>query len=637
MPMNRLSILSRILEYPRYFKVLIMIIADYLSLLSSLVLTILFANKSFFFFDLIEIIGLFSIPLVTLSVFMLLRVYKSMVRFINFNGLITICAGIFLSTAILMMCRYLFLGMLYFTPITSLLTLSDILIYSAFSFVLILGSRLLAYSLFENTTGAKKVAIYGAGSAGVQLASALRLSKEMNPTCFVDDDKKLHGTLIGNLKVLTRKKLLRRIQKGKVDEVLIAIPSASRMKLKSLLEEIEGTSVRVRILPGVSELAQGKILVKELKEVALEDLLGRNEIIPNLHLLQKNIKGKNVLITGAGGSIGSEISRQVAKNDPKKIILLDSNEYALYLIKNEIEELESKIDIVSVIGSVINRERMREVCSSFDVQTIYHSAAYKHVSLVEENPFEAVSNNIYGTKICAESADETGVETFVLISTDKAVRPTNIMGATKRFAELILQSMALKSNTNMTIVRFGNVIGSSGSAIPLFLKQIKNGGPVTVTDPEVIRYFMTIPEAAELVIQAGAMGKGGDVFVLDMGEPVKIVELAKKLIRLSGMELKTIDNPDGDIEIKFTGLRAGEKLYEELLIGDNVSSTDHERILSAREQHLSEKEINLFLREIEEAEKTGDTQALKETLKNAIVGFTPDKEIVDVMYLKKNS
>ena len=637
MPMNRLSILSRILEYPRYFKVLIMIIADYLSLLSSLVLTILFANKSFFFFDLIEIIGLFSIPLVTLSVFMLLRVYKSMVRFINFNGLITICAGIFLSTAILMMCRYLFLGMLYFTPITSLLTLSDILIYSAFSFVLILGSRLLAYSLFENTTGAKKVAIYGAGSAGVQLASALRLSKEMNPTCFVDDDKKLHGTLIGNLKVLTRKKLLRRIQKGKVDEVLIAIPSASRMKLKSLLEEIEGTSVRVRILPGVSELAQGKILVKELKEVALEDLLGRNEIIPNLHLLQKNIKGKNVLITGAGGSIGSEISRQVAKNDPKKIILLDSNEYALYLIKNEIEELESKIDIVSIIGSVINRERMREVCSSFDVQTIYHSAAYKHVSLVEENPFEAVSNNIYGTKICAESADETGVETFVLISTDKAVRPTNIMGATKRFAELILQSMALKSNTNMTIVRFGNVIGSSGSAIPLFLKQIKNGGPVTVTDPEVIRYFMTIPEAAELVIQAGAMGKGGDVFVLDMGEPVKIVELAKKLIRLSGMELKTIDNPDGDIEIKFTGLRAGEKLYEELLIGDNVSPTDHERILSAREQHLSEKEINLFLREIEEAEKTGDTKALKETLKNAIVGFTPDKEIVDVMYLKKNS
>lgn len=637
MPMNRLSILSQILEYPRYFKVLIMIIADYLSLLSSLVLTILFANKSFFFFDLIEIIGLFSIPLVTLSVFMLLRVYKSMVRFINFNGLITICAGIFLSTAILMMCRYLFLGMLYFTPITSLLTLSDILIYSAFSFVLILGSRLLAYSLFENTTGAKKVAIYGAGSAGVQLASALRLSKEMNPTCFVDDDKKLHGTLIGNLKVLTRKKLLRRIQKGKVDEVLIAIPSASRMKLKSLLEEIEGTSVRVRILPGVSELAQGKILVKELKEVALEDLLGRNEIIPNLHLLQKNIKGKNVLITGAGGSIGSEISRQVAKNDPKKIILLDSNEYALYLIKNEIEELESKIDIVSIIGSVINRERMREVCSSFDVQTIYHSAAYKHVSLVEENPFEAVSNNIYGTKICAESADEKGVETFVLISTDKAVRPTNIMGATKRFAELILQSMALKSNTNMTIVRFGNVIGSSGSAIPLFLKQIKNGGPVTVTDPEVIRYFMTIPEAAELVIQAGAMGKGGDVFVLDMGEPVKIVELAKKLIRLSGMELKTIDNPDGDIEIKFTGLRAGEKLYEELLIGDNVSSTDHERILSAREQHLSEKEINLFLREIEEAEKTGDTKALKETLKNAIVGFTPDKEIVDVMYLKKNS
>lgn len=637
MPMNRLSILSRILDYPRYLKVSIMIMADYLSLLSSLVLTILFANKSFFFFDLIEIIGLFSIPLVSLAVFVLLRVYKSMVRFINFNGLITICVGISLSTIILMMCRYLFIGILYFTPITSLLTVSDILIYSAFSFVLILGSRLLAYSLFDNTNGAKKIAIYGAGSAGVQLASALRLSKEMNPTCFVDDNKMLHGTLIGNLKVLSRKKLLRRIQKGKVDEVLIAIPSASRMRLKSLLEEIEGTSVRVRILPGVSELAQGKILVKELKEVALENLLGRNEISPNLHLLQKNIKGKNVLITGAGGSIGSEISRQVAKNDPKKLILLDSNEYALYLVKNEIEELESKIDIVGVIGSVTNKKRIQEVCSSFNVQTIYHSAAYKHVSLVEENPFEAVSNNIYGTKICAESAAETGVETFVLISTDKAVRPTNIMGATKRFAELILQSMALTSKTNMTIVRFGNVIGSSGSAIPLFQKQIKNGGPVTVTDPDVIRYFMTIPEAAELVIQAGAMGKGGDVFVLDMGEPVKIYELAKKLIGLSGMELKTSDNPDGDIEIKFTGLRAGEKLYEELLIGDNVSSTDHERILKAREQHLSEKEIYSFLREIEEAETTGDIKALKEIFKNAIVGFTPDKEIVDVIHVQKNS
>ena len=493
----------------------------------------------------------------------------------------------------------------------------------AFSFVLILGSRLLAHSLFENTTGAKKVAIYGAGSAGVQLASALRLSKEMNPICLVDDDEKLHGTLIGNLKVLTRKKLLRRIQKGKVDEVLIAIPSASRMKLKSLLEEIEGTSVRVRILPGVSELAQGKILVKELKEVALEDLLGRNEIIPNLHLLQKNIKGKNVLITGAGGSIGSEISRQVAKNDPKKIILLDSNEYALYLIKNEIEELESKIDIVSIIGSVINRERMLEVCSSFDVQTIYHSAAYKHVSLVEENPFEAVSNNIYGTKICAESADETGVETFVLISTDKAVRPTNIMGATKRFAELILQSMALKSNTNMTIVRFGNVIGSSGSAIPLFLKQIKNGGPVTVTDPEVIRYFMTIPEAAQLVIQAGAMGKDAEIFLLDMGDPVRILELAKNMIKLSGMTIKDSNNPDGDIEIIFTGLRPGEKLKEELLISPEADTTQHKKIMKAKDKGLDWIKVEKYLVTLSESSRNDSHKKIKEVFLKSVDGFKP--------------
>ena len=415
------------------------------------------------------------------------------------------------------------------------------------------------------------------------------------------------------------------------------MPSVSKYTLRNLLREVEDYSVRVRILPGLADLALGNVSVSELKEVEVTDLLGRNEVSPNKELLFKNVKGKVVLVTGAGGSIGSEISRQVVGNKPEKLILLDSNEFSLYSIKNEITEMVSNTEVNSILANVCDKRRMTEVCEVFKVNTIYHAAAYKHVSIVEENPFEAVRNNILGTKICAESAIDSSVETFVLISTDKAVRPTNIMGATKRFAELILQSMALTSKTNMTIVRFGNVIGSSGSAIPLFQKQIKNGGPVTVTDPDVIRYFMTIPEAAELVIQAGAMGKGGDVFVLDMGEPVKIYELAKKLIGLSGMELKTSDNPDGDIEIKFTGLRAGEKLYEELLIGDNVSSTDHERILKAREQHLSEKDIYSFLREIEEAETTGDIKALKEIFKNAIVGFTPDKEIVDVIHVQKNS
>ena len=390
-------------------------------------------------------------------------------------------------------------------------------------------------------------------------------------------------------------------------------------------------------MPGLVELAQGKISVSKLKEVDISDLLGRYEVEANSSLINKNIENKVVMVTGAGGSIGSEISRQVAKNMPKKIILLDSNEYALYSIKNEILAYKNLPDIYAVLANVNNKKRIKEVCTAFSVDTIYHTAAYKHVPLVEENPFEAVVNNIKGTKVCVEAAVESNVESFVLISTDKAVRPTNIMGATKRFAELILQAISQSAtNTRMMMVRFGNVIGSSGSAIPLFQEQIKNGGPVTVTDPEVIRYFMTIPEAAELVIQAGAMGDGGDVFVLDMGEPVKIYELAKRLINLSGMEVKDDKKPDGDIEIIFTGLRPGEKLYEELLIGDNVSSTEHPQIMRAQEDSLSSEELEQYLRELDEAEKTGDVSALREILKQAVSGFTPEREISDIVYKQQN-
>ena len=345
---------------------------------------------------------------------------------------------------------------------------------------------------------------------------------------------------------------------------------------------------------------------------------------------------KVVLITGAGGSIGSELSRQVSKNGAKKLILLDANEFALYSIKNEIQMMSPNIDVYSILGSVTDRNRITEVCKTFKVQTVYHAAAYKHVPLVEENPFEAVLNTIHGTKSCAEAASAAGVETFVLISTDKAVRPTNIMGATKRFSELILQSMSSFSKTRMIMVRFGNVIGSSGSAIPLFQQQIREGGPVTVTHPEVIRYFMSIPEAAELVIQAGGMGVGGDVFVLDMGEPVKIYELAKRLINLSGMEVKDDMNPDGDIEIVFTGLRHGEKLFEELLIGDNVSSTEHKQILRAEEDFLPAKELEIYFNSIQEAEINNDVAALIDIFKEVVSGFSPEEDIVDVLYQQKN-
>ena len=457
----------------------------------------------------------------------------------------------------------------------------------------------------------------------------------MQPIAFLDKNTALHNTFLGGIKILPPNKLKNLVRKNKVDEVLIAIPSATKNTLRTLLKEIEGYSVKVRILPGLADLAQGKVLVSGLKEVDTGDLLGRTEVEANKTLLTRNIEDKVVLITGSGGSIGSEISRQVVKNNPKKIILLDSNEYALFSIKNEIEDIAKNSSVHAVLANITDSARVTDVCRTFGVDTIYHAAAYKHVSLVEENPFEAVSNNIFGTKICAESAIATNVETFVLISTDKAVRPTNIMGATKRFAELILQSMVEPNNTKMIMVRFGNVIGSSGSAIPLFQKQIKDGGPVTVTHPEVVRYFMSIPEAAELVIQAGAMGVGGEVFVLDMGEPVKIVELAKKLIQLSGMALIDSNTPDGDIEIKFTGLRPGEKLYEELLIGDNVSATEHQRILKAQEESITQYELENFLQLLEKAQIEGDILALRKVLKEAISGYKPDKEIVDVLHLQK--
>jgi len=569
-------------------------------------------------------------------------VYSSIVRYIDLSVIFILARAIFIVFALGLISNLLYIYLVsYFIPRTldSIITFEGWLVgFITFSF-LIITLRLTAHYYLSDRESEKRVVVYGAGSAGIQLASALRVSKEMQPIAFIDSNSSLQGTYLGGMKVLHPKKLERLVLRGKVDEVLIAMPSASKGTLRSLLKEIQNYSIKVRILPGLVELAQGKVLVSELKEVDISDLLGRLEIEANQDLINKNIAQKVVLITGAGGSIGSEISRQVAKNKASKVILLDANEYALYSIKNEIENLLPETELHAVLGSVTNKKRITDICKAFAVDTIYHTAAYKHVPLVEENSFEGVFNNIIGTQACVQAAIDTEVETFVLISTDKAVRPTNIMGATKRFAEMILQSLSdeddIKNKTRITMVRFGNVIGSSGSAIPLFQQQIKEGGPVTVTHSEVVRYFMSISEAAELVIQAGAMGKGGDVFVLDMGEPIKIYDLAKKLISLSGMELKDKDNPEGDIEIIFTGLRSGEKLYEELLIGDNVSTTKHKRILRAEEDFLTAEEIEQYIDLLKEAEKKGDVVALKEILGDVVSGFTPEKEIVDVVYLQK--
>lgn len=635
-----MSLKKTLISTSRFNKKLIVLFTDLFFLCLTTQFSLIISDISLGSIHTEHFLRLIWLPLFSVISFWFLGVYNSVVRFIDFSVIIIIARAIAIVFVINLLVAYsygTFLEFFQFSNskplITSIGWLAGLV---TFSFLAII-SRLVASLYLSKKDPDKRVVIYGAGSAGIQLANALRVSKEVQPIAFLDDNPSLQGTYLGGIKVLNPTRLERLSQRKKVDEVLIAIPSASRSTLLSLLRDIENFSLKVRILPGLVELAQGKISVSKLKEVDISDLLGRYEVEANSSLINKNIENKVVMVTGAGGSIGSEISRQVAKNMPKKIILLDSNEYALYSIKNEILAYKNLPDIYAVLANVNNKKRIKEVCTAFSVDTIYHTAAYKHVPLVEENPFEAVVNNIKGTKVCVEAAVESNVESFVLISTDKAVRPTNIMGATKRFAELILQAISQSAtNTRMMMVRFGNVIGSSGSAIPLFQEQIKNGGPVTVTDPEVIRYFMTIPEAAELVIQAGAMGDGGDVFVLDMGEPVKIYELAKRLINLSGMEVKDDKKPDGDIEIIFTGLRPGEKLYEELLIGDNVSSTEHPQIMRAQEDSLSSEELEQYLRELDEAEKTGDVSALREILKQAVSGFTPEREISDIVYKQQN-
>ena len=633
-----MNIRQLLLSTSRINKKIIALLSDLISITIAILYALKLSNFEIDKIGYLAFLQIIWIPLLCLSTFWFTGVYSSIVRYMDLTIMFEIGKALIIVLILNLISKILLFIILSFSSyqMESLITLEGWLIgFIVFNFF-IFSSRLIANFFLNEKDSGKKVVIYGAGSAGIQLSMALRVSKEMEPIAFLDGNTSLHDTFLGGIKVLPPAKLDKLVKSGQVDEVLIAIPSLAKSKLKAILKDIERFSIKVRILPGLAELAQGKVLVSELKEVVIEDLLGRLEVEANQKLINKNIKNKVVLVTGAGGSIGSEISKQVARTDPDKLILYDTNEYALYSIRSYIEQTTPLVDLYSVLGNVTDKKRISEVLNTFEVETVYHAAAYKHVPLVEENPFEAVFNNIFGTKIAVESSIEAKVETFVLISTDKAVRPTNIMGATKRFAELILQSLSNESKTKVTMVRFGNVIGSSGSAIPLFQKQIQEGGPVTVTHPDVVRYFMSIPEAAELVIQAGAMGSGGDVFVLDMGEPVRIDELARKLINLSGKELLDKANPDGDIQIQYTGLRPGEKLYEELLIGDNVSRTEHSRILKAKEDFLSRKDIGMYLDAILEAEKTRDVTALKGIFKETVAGFVPEEKNVDVVSLQRN-
>jgi FlaA1/EpsC-like NDP-sugar epimerase len=470
------------------------------------------------------------------------------------------------------------------------------------------------------------VLIYGAGSAGAQLASVLKMSHQMQPVGFLDDDKTLRKQQINGLVVYPPSKLLSLIEKYHVRDVLLAMPSVSRHRKREIIAELEQYPVHVRTLPDLMDLAEGKVQVSDIQEVDIADLLGREPVSPDQTLLHSNITGKNVLVTGAGGSIGSELCRQIIALAPSRLVLFEMNEFNLYAIEQELQQLNVEVPLIAVLGTVTEQSRLEALLNENAIHTIYHAAAYKHVPLVEKNIAEGVKNNVLGTLSAAQAAINAQVETFVLISTDKAVRPTNVMGATKRLAELVLQALAQNAahQTRFTMVRFGNVLGSSGSVIPLFRKQIANGGPVTVTHPDIIRYFMTIPEAAELVIQAGALGHGGDVFVLDMGEPVKIRQLARRMIQLSGLSVLDEQNPEGDVAIQFTGLRPGEKLYEELLIGDNVSITQHEKIMRAEESVMPWQQLEPVLNQLRELCQQGNPQDVKQVLLDHVDGFNPE-------------
>ncbi len=582
-----------------------------------------------------ELLMLAITTLVSLAVFVRMGMYRAILRYLSAQAIVTVAICVCVSGLILALSSF-------FTH--SITPRSIPFIYTLLLFVLIGVPRMLVRSIVMMLThseieGKTAVVIYGAGHTGHQLLTALGASS-YRAKAFVDDNPRLHGTTIGGVKVHSPENLPQLIKKYKPKKFLLALGNANNASKSRVLKLLEPLAIEVQTIPAVADILSGKTRIENVKDVEIEDLLGRDPVKPNPKLLDACIKNKVVMVTGAGGSIGSELCRQIIKHSPKTLILFELNEFALYSIEKELQSELSKIshniELVALLGSVQNESRLFMAMQAYEVQTVYHAAAYKHVPLVEHNIVEGVNNNVMGTWHCAEAAIKANVESFVLISTDKAVRPTNIMGTTKRVAELVLQGLAQRqTKTRFTMVRFGNVLGSSGSVVPLFRKQIKEGGPVTVTHPDIIRYFMTIPEAAELVIQAGSMGKGGDVFVLDMGEPVKIVDLARRMIHLSGLEIKDEKHPNGDIEIQYSGLRPGEKLFEELLIGDNVSGTEHSRIMRAEEHSLQWVDTELLVIELKRACDSYKCDLLKELLLHAPTGYSSTEKLSDAIWIKR--
>ena len=601
-------------------------------------------------------------PLIAIPMFVRFGMYRAVMRYFGNDALIAIGKAVTISALLLALAVYWHQG----AP--KLIPRSMVFNYWWLSLVMVGGLRLVMRQYFMGDwyssahpgringrdAGLPKVAIYGAGAAGNQLVAALRLGRGMRPVAFIDDDANIANRVIAGLRVYTSKHIQQLIDETGADEILLAIPSASRARRREILELLEQYPLHVRSIPGFMDLASGRVKVDDVQEVDIADLLGRDAVPPQQALFERCIRGQVVMVTGSGGSIGSELCRQIVASGPKTLLLFEHSEFNLYSIHSELEQRIRReslpVRLVPILGSIRNPGRLFDVMRTWAVNTVYHAAAYKHVPMVEHNIAEGVLNNVLGSTFTAQAAIKAGVEHFVLISTDKAVRPTNVMGSTKRLAEMVLQALSAEpapvlfrsddgvhrvNKTRFTMVRFGNVLGSSGSVIPLFHDQIRRGGPVTVTHPNITRYFMTIPEAAQLVIQAGAMGQGGDVFVLDMGQPVTIVKLAEKMIHLSGLSVRSEKNPHGDIAIEFTGLRPGEKLYEELLIGDNVSPTDHPMIMRANEECLSWEAFKKVLTDLLDAVERDDYDRVRQLLRETVSGYAPEGEIVDWIHQQR--
>lgn len=619
---------DRILSWPRLWKRGAVVVADLILLPLAFWSAVVLRFDSFH----ADVAGYgmltLAAPLFAVPVFVVLGLYHAVVRFMGDKALLTVVSGVTASVLMLMSLAAL--------THTQGLSRGVFGIYWCLAILYVGASRFLARSyllrLDRHRRDRRKVAIYGAGNAGAQLALAFASGNEYQVVAFFDDKKDIQGARIAGAKVYSPEDITKVVADKDIGQILLAMPSAPRATISAILQRLEPLGITLKTMPSLAELASGKVDVSMLREVDIEDLLGREPIVPDQGLLTRRVTGKSVLVTGAGGSIGSELCRQIAALAPRRLVLLELSEYALYAIDQELQAWRAQsgntaLELVPVLGSALDQERMTDLLRQYGVETVYHAAAYKHVPIVEHNPAAGVRNNVQGTLRMARAAQSAGVETFVLISTDKAVRPTNVMGASKRLAELVLQALAAEGGqTCFTMVRFGNVLGSSGSVVPLFRRQIKAGGPITLTHPDITRFFMTIPEAAQLVIQASALAAGGEVFVLDMGEPVRILDLARRMVHLSGLAVRDAQCPDGDIEIRITGLRPGEKLYEELLIGGDVEPTRHPRILRLQEHMLAWQQLQPLLEQVDGACNGHTPAPLKAALKAAVEEYSPRDE-----------